>query len=78
MKPHSLEFLREIPKAFARELLKDVKPEQIAQQMEIATACAYALKDERIAKAKEECAARRKRKEELARKNSLTKSIPVT
>ena len=78
MKPQSLEFLREMPKALSRELLKNVKPEQIAQRMEIATACAYALKEERIAKAKEECAARRKHKEELARKNSLTKSALVT
>lgn len=62
MKAHDIEFLNEPPKALVRELLKHTKPEQIAQQMEIATACAYALKDERIAKAKAECAARMQRK----------------
>lgn len=74
MRAHSIEFLTDIPKKLAKSLSNHTKPEQVAKQMEIATACAYALKDERIAKAKEECAARRKRKQELEAKNSLTKS----
>jgi len=62
MQAHSIEFLNEMPKSLRKTILNNVKPEEIAQQMEIATACAYALKDARIAKAKAECAARMQRK----------------
>lgn len=67
MRTHSLVFLNELPRTVQETLRKHTKPEEIAQQMEIATACAYALKEERIAKAKAECAARMQRK--LAKNN---------
>ncbi|MEY4385995.1 MAG: hypothetical protein RLY20_1278 [Verrucomicrobiota bacterium] len=62
-------FENNVSKRDAKTLAKYISPSQVAQQMEIATAIAYAMKDERIQRAKQECELRRKRKQELSRIN---------
>jgi hypothetical protein len=63
-------FEHHVSKASAKTLAKYISPGQIAQQMQIATDIAYAMKGDRIHKAKLECELRRKRKLEQSAKLS--------
>lgn len=71
-------FENNVSKRDAKVLQKYISPAQVAQQMKIATDLAYAMKDDRIQKAKQECEMRRKRKQEQAAKatNDQTKPLP--
>jgi len=63
-------FENNVSKRDAKTLAKYISPAQIAQQMQIATDIAYAMKEGRILKAKLECELRRKRKQEQSSKSS--------
>lgn len=63
-------FENHMSKKDAKMLAKYISPGQVAQQMQMATDIAYAMKGDRILKAKAECELRRKRKQEQAAKSS--------